>query len=123
ALAAPIAAPPRPRARSGWLPAKNALAVGGELPPALHRTRAGAFLAEVPRQLVSPPKLGAGALRPPPPASFHGLSWDDHKLCSQQKYYEDCVECCREKMPEHKAKCMMKFCTPLLGQPKPEDLQ
>ncbi|CAL1147062.1 unnamed protein product [Cladocopium goreaui] len=39
---------------------------------------------------------------PPPPK---GLSWDTKKLCSKQDYYEDCIECCREKMPKEPAKC------------------
>eukprot|EP00435_Cladocopium_sp_Y103_P042026 s370_g11.t1 len=57
---------------------------------------------------------------PPPPK---GLSWHTKKLCSKQDYYEDCIECCREKMPKEPAKCMRKFCTPLLTKPKPQDLQ
>ena len=26
-------------------------------------------------------------------------------LGSKQEYYEDCIECCREKMPKEPAKC------------------
>ncbi|CAJ1434921.1 unnamed protein product [Effrenium voratum] len=60
---------------------------------------------------------------PPRPPRPKGISWDEKKMCSQQSYYEDCIECCREKMSAHPAKCMRKFCTPLLTKPKPQDLQ
>ena len=43
---------------------------------------------------------------PPRPPVPKGLSWDGTKLCSRQDYYEDCIECCREKMPSEPAKCV-----------------
>ncbi|CAK9013676.1 unnamed protein product [Durusdinium trenchii] len=92
--------------------------------------RSGDFL-QVPASLshveAAPSRRGSSFREmehpPPPPPPPKGLSWDEKKLCSQQEYYEDCIQCCREKMPAHSAKCMHKFCTPLLTKPKPQDLQ